>query len=66
MRFFCQYESISVHLYVCFPLGLSLEFAQSMFKAWLQEKDMQNVATALKKAGIEGKLLVSCLFASIR
>lgn len=37
--------------------GLSLEFAQSMFKAWLQEKDMQNVATALKKAGIEGKLL---------
>jgi hypothetical protein len=37
--------------------GLSIEFAQAMFKAWLLEKDVQNVATALKKAGIEAKLL---------
>jgi len=37
--------------------GLSIEFAQWMFKAWLQEKDIQNVATTLKKAGIEAKLL---------
>jgi hypothetical protein len=28
-----------------------------MFKAWLQEKDIQSVAAALKKAGIEAKLL---------
>jgi hypothetical protein len=37
--------------------GLSLEFAQVMFRAWLQEKDIQNVGTALKKAGIESRLL---------
>jgi hypothetical protein len=37
--------------------GLSIEFAQAMFKAWLQEKDIQSVAAALKKAGIEAKLL---------
>jgi len=37
--------------------GLSIEFAQWMFKAWLQEKDIQNVAASLKKAGIEAKLL---------
>lgn len=37
--------------------GLSIEFVQTMFKAWLQERDVQNVATALKKAGIEAKLL---------
>jgi len=30
-----------------------------MLKAWLQEKDIQSVAAALKKAGIEAKLLVS-------
>lgn len=41
--------------------GFSGEFATCMFKAWLQEKDIQNVSTALKKAGIEGKLLVRCL-----
>jgi hypothetical protein len=37
--------------------GLSIEFAQALFQAWLQEKDIQNVAVALKKAGVEAKLL---------
>ncbi|ESO01408.1 hypothetical protein HELRODRAFT_82136 [Helobdella robusta] len=37
--------------------GLSLEFAQHMFHAWLREKDIQNVGNALKKSGIESRLL---------
>lgn len=36
--------------------GLSLDFATVMFDAWLKEKDIQNVANALKRAGLEGRL----------
>ena len=39
-------------------LGLSLDFAQVLFKSWLQEKDIQGLATALKKCGLESRLLV--------
>jgi len=38
--------------------GLSVEFARALFLVWLQEKDMQNVSAALKRAGIESKLMV--------
>lgn len=37
--------------------GLSLDFAQVLFKSWLQEKDIQSLATALKKCGLESRLL---------
>jgi len=37
--------------------GLALEFASDLFKAWLVEKDMANLGTALKRAGLETKLL---------
>jgi hypothetical protein len=37
--------------------GLAMEFAALVFKAWLQEKDMASLSAALKKSGLEGKLL---------
>lgn len=37
--------------------GLSLTFATDLFKAWLTEKDINAVATVLKRAGLEGKLM---------
>ena len=39
-------------------VGLSVEFARALFRVWLQEKDVQNVAAALKRAGLESKLMV--------
>jgi hypothetical protein len=38
--------------------GLSMNFATEMFQAWLAEKDFNNVASALKRAGLEGKLML--------
>lgn len=37
--------------------GLALEFASDLFKAWLIEKDIGNLGSALKRAGLETKLL---------
>jgi hypothetical protein len=37
--------------------GLALDFATDLFKAWLAEKDMSNLGSALKRAGLETKLL---------
>lgn len=37
--------------------GLSVEFAQALFRVWLQEKDIQNVAASLKRSGVESKLM---------
>lgn len=37
--------------------GLSVEFARALFHIWLQEKDVQNVSAALKRAGLESKLM---------
>jgi len=37
--------------------GLSIEFAQCMFRTWLSERDIQNVATSLKKLAIDTKLM---------
>ena len=48
-------------MYVCHAyvgVGLSVEFARALFRVWLQEKDVQNVAAALKRAGLESKLMV--------
>lgn len=36
--------------------GLSLEFVTIMIRSWFREKDIQNLAAALKRAGLEGKL----------
>lgn len=39
--------------------GLSLEFATIMFTTWFKEKGKSQVGGALRKAGIENRLLVS-------
>lgn len=39
--------------------GLSLEFATIMFQTWFKEKGKAHVGSALRKAGLEGRLLVS-------
>ena len=44
-----------------FVTGLSLELATVLFRTWLKEKDMSSLASGLKKANIETKLLVSGL-----
>ena len=44
---------------VSVPVGLSVEFARALFHVWLQEKDVQNVSAALKRSGVESKLMVS-------
>lgn len=36
--------------------GVSLEFANVMFKTWLAEKDISSIITALKKASLESRL----------
>ena len=52
----CTSNVIFDFLTVC--VGLSVEFARALFRVWLQEKDVQNVAAALKRAGLESKLMV--------
>ena len=44
-------------------LGLALDFANMFFTTWLKdmEKDMNSLVSNLKKAEIDGKLLVSFL-----
>lgn len=37
--------------------GLSVEFARALFEVWLKEKDIQSVSAALKRAGLESKLM---------
>jgi heme-degrading monooxygenase HmoA len=37
--------------------GLSVDFARAMFQVWLLEKDIQNISAALKRAGLESKLM---------
>lgn len=37
--------------------GLSVDFAQTLFRVWLQEKDIQSVSAALKRSGVESKLM---------
>ena len=39
--------------------GLALEFATHIFQQWLKERDINSIATTLKRIGLEGKLLVS-------
>lgn len=41
--------------------GLSLEFATIMFQVWFKEKGKSHVGGALRKAGLENRLLVSLL-----
>ena len=41
--------------------GLALTFMTNVLKTWLGEKDMTSVGGALKKAGLNSKLLVSYL-----
>ena len=38
--------------------GIALEFAKTFFTAWLKEKDLASMISILKKAEIDGKLLV--------
>ena len=40
--------------------GLSLEFATTMFQTWLTEKGIGHISSALRKAQLEKRLLVSC------
>lgn len=44
--------------------GLSLEFATILFQTWFKEKGKSHVGGALRKAGIENRLLVSCVESS--
>jgi len=37
--------------------GIAIQFASDLFAAWLQERDIQNVANSLKRSGFENKLL---------
>lgn len=37
--------------------GLSVDFAQALFRVWLQEKDIQNISTVLKRSSVESKLM---------
>ncbi len=39
--------------------SLSLAFATTLFTVWLKEKNISNVGSALRKANLESKLLVS-------
>ena len=39
--------------------GIALQFLTSVFRVWLQEREIGNLSFALKKANLEGKLLVS-------
>ena len=39
--------------------GLSLEFATTMFQTWLTEKGIGHISSALRKAQLEKRLLVS-------
>lgn len=43
-------------LCICF-VGISIQFASDLFGAWLDEKDISTLASALKKAEMETKLL---------
>ena len=51
--------TMHVLICVCWFSGLALEFATHLFRSWLVDKDINNISQALKRAGLEGKLLVS-------
>lgn len=46
--------------------GIALEFARCFFATWLKEKDFQSLISNLKKAELDGKLLVRILNFSFR
>ena len=43
-----------------FLTGLSIEFATGVFTVWLNLRDINSIGTGLRKAGLEGKLMVGC------
>lgn len=46
----------------CFVLsqtGIAASFAVKLFKAWMAEKDANSVTSALRKANLDKRLLVS-------
>lgn len=47
---------------ITFVTGISLEFATVMFRAWLEEKDINAVFAALKKSQMDSRLLVRLRF----
>ena len=42
-----------------FYLGLALPFLTKVFQVWVKEKDFTSLSSALRKAELENKLLVS-------
>ena len=51
----CLSQLINEHLV---KDGLALEFAKILFCTWLREKDFNSLLSNLKKAEIDGKLMV--------
>ena len=45
--------------------GISLTFAHTFFSTWIKEKDFNSLLSNLKKAEIDGKLMVRFMFQCI-
>lgn len=44
------------------PTGIAASFAVKLFKAWMAEKDANSVTSALRKANLDKRLLVSTTY----
>lgn len=42
-----------------FYLGVSAAFAVKLFKAWINERDINSVAAMLRKVGMDNRLMVN-------
>lgn len=42
-----------------FSSGVSAAFAVKLFKAWINEKDINSVAASLRKVGMDNRLMVN-------
>lgn len=55
----CETNDAFCDIHYCLILGISLEFAATMFSTWLKEKDINAICASLKKQQIDSRLMVS-------
>lgn len=55
-------KSAEAWFYVFSQTGIAASFAVKLFKAWMAEKDANSVTSALRKANLDKRLLVSTTY----
>lgn len=61
----CVKETEFVFVFHCHGTGVSAAFAVKLFKSWINERDINSVATSLRKVGMDNRLMVNALGHSV-